>query len=334
MAYSRNIFSGRRIFSCALFLCLLCAGGAARAETFDHWLARFRAQAQAAGISQATIAHTLAGLSPDPKVIELDHKQPEKKWTFVEYRKRIVDPIRIRKGREMMRAHGAMLNRISARYGVAPQYIVALWGIESNYGRGSGDYSIVRSLATLAWEGRRADFFRAELLNALRILDQGHIAPEKMKGSWAGAMGQNQFMPSSFLRFAADGDGDRRKDIWANAADVSASTANYLRSEGWQDGMRWGRAASLARGHRVTPAMIGVAHQKPLAEWERLGVRLPGGGHLPRDASVRASLVAPDGLEGPVYLAYNNYRVIMKWNRSTYFATSVGLLADAIAQGR
>jgi membrane-bound lytic murein transglycosylase B len=312
------------------FLFVLLLAAPARAENFDQWLAGFRKDALKAGISQSMINRTLTGLTPDPKVIELDHKQPEKKWTFVEYRKRIVDPIRIKKGREMLASHRGMLKRTAAKYGVAPQYIVALWGVESNYGKGSGNYSIVRSLATLAWEGRRADFFRAELINALKILDQGHISPANMKGSWAGAMGQNQFMPSSFLRFAADGDGDGKKDIWNNSADVSASTANYLRSEGWNAGERWGREVKLPRGHKITESMIGTGKKKKMAEWRKLGITLPGGGKLPGDAHMQASLVAPDGLEGPAYLVYTNYRVIMKWNRSTYFATSVGLLANAL----
>lgn len=306
-----------------------CHSAFAAAEPFGSFLAKLRQDALQQGISQQTVGAALPDFDPIGKVIELDGKQPEKKWTFADYKKRIVDPVRIRRGRELMETHAALLGDISRKYGVAPQYIVALWGIETNYGKNQGDFNTVRSLATLAWEGRRADFFRGELMLALKIIDQGHIRAADMKGSWAGALGQNQFMPSSFVNFAQDGNGDGRKDIWNDLADVFASTANYLSRSGWKDGERWGREIRLPAG--FNPAASGLENRRPIDEWKRMGITLPGGAALPSATGMTASVVLPDGVAGPAYLVYDNYRVFMKWNRSTYFATSVGLIADAIA---
>lgn len=302
----------------------------ANPQPFDQWLAGIRGEAAQAGISPATINAALSDIRPLQKAIELDRKQPEKKITFAQYKNNIVNQARIDKGRRLMRQHAAQLRRVEQQYGVAPQYIVALWGIETNFGSNTGGFSVVEALATLAWEGRRAEFFKTELFNALKIIDAGHISAGAMKGSWAGAMGQNQFMPSSFNAYAVDGNGDGRRDIWGTLDDVFASSANYLAKSGWTAGERWGRRVRLPSGFSAD--MIGLDTQKTLAEWSRLGVRLPGGGALPGD-DMTASIVAPDGVTGDAYLAYNNYRTIMKWNRSTYFATSVGLLADAIASG-
>ncbi len=296
---------------------------------FPQWLEIFRSEAVQEGISQGTVDSALVGLNPIQRVIELDNKQPEGKKTFVQYRQNVVTPDRLRQGRALMRDYAAELDKASRAYGVAPQYIVALWGIETSFGRNTGGFDIIPALATLAWEGRRESFFRKELMDALRILDEGHVSLALMKGSWAGAMGQNQFMPSSFMRFAVDGNGDGRKDIWNDKADVFASTANYLSSSGWRDGERWGREV---RAHKVSASLASPDIRKSLAQWSRLGVTLPDGGKLPVVPGIEASLVLPDGAGGPAYLAYHNYRVIMKWNRSNLFAISVGLIADGIAE--
>lgn len=298
------------------------------AVDFDIWLEGLKNRALESGISQRTIRESLTDISPIERVIELDRKQPEGKWSFTQYRKKIVHPLRIRKGREMMQRYASQLQDVERKYGVAPQYIVALWGIETNYGQNTGGFSIIPALATLAWEGRRAEFFTKELITALHILDEGHITNEEMQGSWAGAMGQNQFMPSSFRNFAVDGNNDGRKDIWTTREDVFASTANYLVKNGWEPGVRWGREVRLPQG--FSESMEGLDVRKSLGQWESLGVTQPDGSPIPV-ADMQASVVAPDGLGGPAYLVYNNYRTIMRWNRSTYFATSVGLLADAIA---
>lgn len=314
-------------FAFVLALCFLSVQ--ARASDFGPWLAGVYEEAAKSGVSTRTLDVALADIEPIDRVIALDRKQPEGKMSFTTYRERIVNPTRVEKGRAMMRQYADILARVEREYGVAPQYIVALWGIETNYGANTGGFDVVPALATLAWEGRRGEFFRAELLDALRIIDQGHVVPAAMKGSWAGAMGQSQFMPSSFMRFAVDGNGDGRKDIWGTEADVFASAANYLLKNGWQTGERWGRAVKLPAG--FSASLIGKDVKKPLAAWQALGVTRGDGGALPLVAGMTASLVAPDGPAGPVYLVYDNFRTIMRWNRSDYFATSVGLLADAIA---
>jgi membrane-bound lytic murein transglycosylase B len=301
----------------------------AQATEFPVWLSQFRAEAAAQGISDQTLSAALDGIQPLPEVIRLDRKQPEHKISFAKYKRNVVNPQRIRQGKELLRTHARELAKVERMYGVAPQYVVALWGIETNYGKNTGGFQVVDALATLAWEGRRAAFFRDELMKALHIIDEGHIDAAAMKGSWAGAMGQNQFMPSSFLNFAVDGNGDGRRDIWGTKEDVFASTANYLSKSGWTPDLRWGRKVHVPKGFPAE--QVGPKIQKPLSHWKSLGVKTVNGSSLP-DENLMASIVAPDGLAGETFLVYGNYQVIMSWNRSTYFATSVGLLADAIAE--
>lgn len=309
---------------------LSISGAAHAAQDWNAWLAGVKQEARQKGISDATINAAFAGAKPIPRVVELDRKQPEGRLTFAQYKQRVISDARIRKGRILLKEHSAELARASQKYGVPPQYIVALWGIETSYGENTGGFKVVPALATLAHDGRRAKFFRSELLNALRIIDEGHIRAVDMKGSWAGAMGQNQFMPSSFHAFAVDGNNDGRRNIWGSLPDVFASTANYLSKSGWKEDEKWGRAVKLPSG--FSKSLTGTDTKKTLQQWQALGVRLPNGAALPNGGDIRASVVIPDGLNGPAFLAYNNYRVVLKWNRSTYFATSVGLLADAIAQ--
>ncbi|HPF78829.1 MAG TPA: lytic murein transglycosylase [Alphaproteobacteria bacterium] len=301
----------------------------AQVTDFDTWLKNMRQDAARQGISQSTINATLYNITPSQKVIDLDKKQPEWKKTFAQYKEMIVNETRIKKGRQLIQDNYGTLQEIENQYGVPKQFIVALWGIETNYGSNTGGFKIIPALATLAWEGRRAEFFRKELINALKIIDAGHISAESMKGSWAGAMGQNQFMPSSFMAYAVDGNGDGRRDIWGTKKDVFASTANYLKKNGWIAGQRWGRRVSLPSNFPTN--LIGPKIKKDLSYWSSLGVKTYGGTALPQE-NMSASIVAPDGLAGEAYIVYNNYQVIMDWNRSTYFATSVGLLADRLAQ--
>ena len=319
MKYTLFIFS----------LALLIPFSALAAQDFDLWLQNLRTEAYKQGISQKTVDAALGSIRPIPRVVELDRKQPEGRLTFAQYKTRVISKDRIAKGRRLYREHKALLDRVSAQYGVQPQYIVALWGIETSYGGNTGGFAVIPALATLAYDGRRSAFFRKELINALKIIDAGHIQSHKMKGSWAGAMGQNQFMPSSFNAYAVDGNHDGRRDIWGSLPDVFASTANYLAKSGWRDGERWGRRVALPAG--FSKNLEGLKIQKSVNQWARLGVTLPGGRALPQ-ANIQASIVAPDGLSGPIYMVYNNYRTIMRWNKSTYFATSVGLLADSIGQ--
>ncbi len=314
-----------------LLIVLIVLSPTAYAQTgdFNTWLAQTRQDAAAQGISQSTINATLYNIQPSMRAIELDKKQPEKKRTFAQYQDMIVNDLRIKKGRQMLRDHAGALQEVENKFGVPKEFIVALWGIETNYGSNTGGFMVVPALATMAWEGRRAEFFKKELMNALKIIDAGHISAANMKGSWAGAMGQNQFMPSSFNAYAIDGDGDGKRDIWSTKRDVFASTANYLKKNGWITGQRWGRRAQLPANfpeNMITPKI-----KKPISYWASLGVRKLDGGALPQE-DMMGSIVAPDGINGETYIVYNNYQTIMDWNRSTYFATSVGLLADKLAQ--
>ncbi|MHC8509444.1 MAG: lytic murein transglycosylase [Rhodospirillales bacterium] len=325
----------------ALTAALFCAaalvgapGGAHAAEGFAAWLAAFKAEARAEGVSQATLNRALADVKPIPRVIELDRKQPEFTLTFRQYIDRVVPASRVNRARARLAENRTLLADAEAAHGVQARFLVAFWGIETDFGRVTGGFPVVGALATLAHEGRRGAYFRKELLAALRIIDEGHIAPEKMTGSWAGAMGQPQFMPSSFLNFAVDGDGDGRKDIWTNKKDVFASAANYLAQSGWRGGETWGREVRIPEGFDWSLIRKKARREKiskRISEWQALGVRRPDGSDLPtRD--LQASLIRA-GEDGPVFMVYNNFETILKWNRSTYFAVAVGTLADRAGAG-
>lgn len=294
---------------------------------FAGFLAGVRAEALEKGIRPQTLDAALAGVTHVDRVIELDRKQPEFTLTFNDYLGRIVSQARVEEGRRKLAENKALLTEIERRYGVQPRFVVALWGIETNFGKNTGGMSVVSSLATLAYDGRRSKYFRTELMNALAILDQGHIAPGNMIGSWAGAMGQCQFMPSTFLKFAVDWDGDGKRNIWTNRADALASAANYLSQEGWKGDQTWGRAVRLPTDFPRN--LLGTETRRTLAEWAALGVRGADGKPLPaRD--LQASIVLAEGTKGPPFLVYDNFRTIMKWNRSTFFALAAGHLADRI----
>jgi membrane-bound lytic murein transglycosylase B len=313
-----------------ILLCLLAINAAlpARAaETeFAEWLDGVRQEALAAGISAPTVDLALSGIEPIPRVIELDRRQPETTQTYEQYLHQVVNPRR-KHARQQLLANRALLAEVGKRYGVQPRFIVALWGVESSFGTGSGKFPVVGALATLAYDGRRSDFFRGELMNALKIIDQDHFDPKDMLGSWAGAMGQSQFMPSSFLLYAVSYDGDGRRDIWHSRPDVFASIANYLSQSGWHGDESWGRTVRLPAG--FDPDLVGLGVQKSQRDWARLGVRRGDGGALPpRDLA--ASVLRPGGGQGPALLVYDNFRVLMKWNNSSYFASAVGFLADSM----
>lgn len=303
------------------------AGSALAAEGFAGFLDGVRSEARARGLKEATISSALDGLAPIERVVELDRRQPEFTLTFDQYMRRVVSAQRVEKGRARLAEHRGILDRVARAYRVQPRFIVALWGVETDFGRVRGSFPIIAALATLAHDGRRSRYFRKELFNALTIIDQGHISARAMIGSWAGAMGQNQFMPSSFLRYAVDHDGDGRRDIWTNRADVFASTANYLREVGWRDDQTWGRPVRLPSG--FDPELLGLKTRKGLAAWQKLGVRRADGTDLP-GRNLAASILRP-GEDGPPFAVYDNYRAILKWNRSHLFAVAVGSLADRIA---
>jgi membrane-bound lytic murein transglycosylase B len=301
-------------------------GPARAADTdFATWLAAFKAEAVQQGISPKTVEAAFVGVEPIQHVIELDHRQPETTITFATYIERVVTAKRVEAGRQHLADNRALLDEIGGKYNVQPRFIVALWAVETGFGAVMGDFNVVAALATLAYDGRRGAFFRKELIAALKILDQGRFRPDELKGSWAGAMGQTQFMPSSFLSYAVDYSGTGRQDIWNDRADVFASIANYLKSCGWNGANTWGRPAKLPK--RFDPALLGGQTLKSVDSWAALGVRRTDGGTLPH-ADIEAGLVQPGGAAGPTLLTYGNFRAIMKWNRSLYFATAVSYLAD------
>ncbi len=315
----------------ALISVLLLFAVPGSAEDFQIWLEKLRVEAEGKGISQSVLDEALAGIQPIPRVIELDRRQPEFTLTFTQYRDRVVPQSRIKKGRVKYQENRDLLEEIGGKIGVQPRFIVALWGIETDFGRVTGGFKVIPALATLAHDGRRSAYFRKELLNALQILHEGHIAPKEMMGSWAGAMGQSQFMPSSFLAHAVDYDGDGRRDIWTTRPDVFASAANYLAKSGWRADQTWGREVKLPRDFDFALADLKV--RKPIGGWQALGVRQPDGGDLPT-RQLSASIVLPEkGKMSPAYLVYSNYRTTLRWNRSTYFALAVGLLSDGIGAG-
>jgi len=303
-------------------------GAKAIADEFNTWLDTLKIEARSKGISQSTIESSLSGIKPIPRVIELDRKQPEFTLTFKEYLRRVVSDRRIRIGKAKLVEHEKLLAEISIKYGVQPRYIIALWGIETDFGRITGGFPVISSLATLAYDGRRSKFFRKELFLALKIVDKGHITAKDMLGSWAGAMGQNQFMPSSFHAYAVDYNRDGSKDIWKTLPDIFASIANYLSKSGWQGDQTWGRAVRLP--DKFSSKLLGRKIKKGLKQWHELGVRKLSGKDLPK-RNLISSIIRPEkGMVGPAFVVYHNYGVILKWNRSNYFATAVGTLSDKI----
>ena len=301
----------------------------AQAEEFDVWRGALRTEALANGISAALFDEAFQNVSPIARVIELDRNQPEFTLTLSTYLQKVVSGTRAKKARIRLEEHKDILAEVSAKYGVQPRFIVALWGIETNFGQHTGGFSVIAALATLAHDGRRSAYFRKELLNALTILQEGHIKPADMKGSWAGAMGQSQFMPSSFLSFATDWDGDGRRDIWTTQNDVFASIANYLSSVGWRNDLTWGREVKVPVGLN-TASLSKAKTKKTMDEWRALGVTSADGSPLPK-RNLTSRLVVPAKSDGRAFLAYKNYDNILKWNRSNYFAIAVGTLADNIA---
>ena len=332
-----NLFSCsiRRLhFSAVLVLAILLIPAAGisthtgPANDFAEWLAGMKKDALDAGISPDTIRSTLDGLSCIPQVVSLDRRQPETRLNFPDYLKNVVSRERIDRGRSLFKSQKPLLDEIFEQYGVEPRFLVSLWGIESDYGRRSGSFPVIGALATLAYDGRRSFFFRRELLNALRIIDQGHIDAAGMSGSWAGATGQFQFMPSSFLSYAVDHDRNGCMDIWNDQGDALASAANYLKKAGWSSGRPWGMEINLPEG--FDRSLIGLRTKKKMTEWSTLGIRLSDGGSLPASGDAAASVIQPHGSER-YFLVHGNFRVFLQWNRSTFFALAVGLLADLIA---
>jgi membrane-bound lytic murein transglycosylase B len=311
--------------------CFVDAGPATAGEgDFYAFLSAVRRDAAARGIRLSIVDRALGSIQYLPHVIELDRHQPEQLLTFGQYLQKTVSQERKDNARIELSDNRSLLDSIWRRFAVEPRFIVALWGLESDFGRITGNYMVVSSLATLGFDGRRGAYFRGELISALRILDDGDIAVADMFGSWAGAMGQCQFMPSTFLGYAVDYDGDGRRDIWRDRADVLGSIANFLAHLGWRNGETWGREVMLPPGFDTSRTGLDIV--RSTQQWNQMGVRGTDARPLTAGATV-ASLVLPDGAEGPALLVYDNFRTIMRWNKSTYFAAAVGYLADSMGGG-
>ncbi len=298
---------------------------AAPGDSFASFLNGVRNEARSVGIRPATLERAFAGVAPNQKVLDRDRHQPEFTMTWARYRALVINDKRIINGRQAIETNRTLFQRVEQRYGVGGDVIAGIWGLESNFGTGTGDYRVVEALATLAWEGRRASFFRGELMAALKILDHGDVAPAAMTGSYAGAMGQPQFMPTSYLRYAVDFDGHGRRDIWTSKPDVLGSIANYLAASGWRAGQTWGQAVT-------TPASVdptGRDAKRPIAEWARAGVR-PISGRWAGQPDTPAGLVAPDGAGGDTFLVFHNFTAIRRYNPSDFYALAVGLIGDQV----
>jgi membrane-bound lytic murein transglycosylase B len=299
-------------------------------QSFARYLEGVKAEARRAGISPAVVDAAFAGIHINRKVIELDRNQPEVQFTWSRYRTLIVSDNRVAGGRAQFSRHATLLSRVESVYGVPGPIVIGLWGLESDYGRDVGKFNVIEAVATLAWEGRRGAYFRAQLLDCLKILQSGDIRPQQMMGSWAGAMGQTQFMPDSFLKFAVDFDHRGARDLWNDFACVFASTANNLAQEGWRAGVPWGCPVVLPPG--FDPALIGRTLRRPAAEWARLGVRRADGGGFALPGTA-AALVQPGApAEADTYLVYTTqFAALRAYNPSDKYALSIGLLADRIA---
>jgi len=314
---------------------MFSVGANAANPPFKQWLAGIQEQARVAGVSESTVA-LLNDLEPDPRVLRFDRRQPEFTQTFEEYLASRVTQYRIDTAKKYYLEHRSELERIAADYQVDAPYLVAFWGVESNFGQYQGKYSIIRSLATLGHDERRSAFFTKELMTALTILDEGHIEADKFVGGWAGAMGQNQFMPSSFLNYAQDYDKDGQKNIWSDTGDVWASIANYLKQNRWRQNSSWGMAVTLSSSidfEALRPEKVRAGcrayrhHTKVLSvdEWQAKGVKLPAG------VEGKFAMVIPEQNETNAYLVGPNFGGILAYNCANKYAVSVGLLADQIA---
>ncbi|HET9462986.1 MAG TPA: lytic murein transglycosylase [Thiobacillus sp.] len=299
-------------------------------SAFDSWLVAFRQDAAAQGISAATLDVALTGIKPAARVVALDRGQPEFLQTFSGYLAQRVTAIRVERGRALMAEHATLLDAVEQQYGVPKAVLVAFWGLETNYGTTLGSHNIPASLATLAYDGRRSAFFSSQLLDALRIIDAGHVSAADMKGSWAGAMGNMQFMPSTFRAYAVDGDGDGRIDLWQSLPDAMHSAANYLKRAGWRTGEPVAIEVGLPQDFDLRK--VRVDHRLSMAEWAALGVKPADGSPLP-DVSGRAAIVVPQGWQGPAFMVFDNFDVVMQWNRSLNYALAVAQLAKQVAGG-
>lgn len=300
----------------------------ADSQAWKRWVAEVREEALNQGISEATFDKAFANIhEPSRRVKNLSRSQPESRLTYQKYRDSRVDNYRIVIGRKAYRNNQELADKIAREYGVDPCFIMSFWGMETSYGSYMGNFPVIKSLATLAYDSKRQDFFRKQLFYALHIVNDGHVTLDRFKGEWAGASGQPQFLPSSWMKYAVDYDGDGRKDIWESKPDVFASIANYMKENGWQTGEPWAVHVKLPADFDME--LEGKSTVKPASEWNALGVRTTDGKPLPYQ-NLEASIIKPYG--GPVFLAYPNYKMILRYNNSIYYAGAIGYLADKICK--
>jgi membrane-bound lytic murein transglycosylase B len=315
----------RAIFAAPLLA--VSAKEAGAAQSFGGFLNGVASEARGHGVSDRILREALSGLTPNQKVLELDQRQPEFTQTWAHYRDTRLSPTRLSNGRALFADDRALLAAVRTELRVDPGVIMGVWGLETNYGSYTGGFGVVQALATLAWNGRRAQYFRPELLAALGILEHGDVSVARMVGSYAGAMGQPQFMPTSYRRYAVDFDGDGKRDIWDDRSDVLASIANYLAHSGWRAGEPWGVAVEVPDGIGENDA--GRSGRAPVAAWARRGVRAAGGGRLPI-VDGPAYLLLPGGQGGDAFLAFPNFAAIRRYNPSDFYALAVGMLGDRV----
>ena len=319
-----------RLVGFVFLVFITCVNAHANAD-FDKYVEGLLIEAKNKGISDNTLEQAKAHISYRQSVVKADKNQPEKRITLSDYIASRVPDWKVQQAVEKAKEHAELLARVEQEYGVQSRFIVALWGNESNFGRIQGKYPVLSSLASLAFEGRREKLFKSQFFAALTILEQGHISIDAFLGSWAGAMGQSQFMPANFLAYAVDYDGDGKKDIWHSTADVFASIANFLKQHGWNKDYTWGRQVNA---NTAQANLIGLdkSKAKPLQEWHELGVTRFNGNPLPQ-VPLNAWLIKPDGQRGRHYLVYDNFQTLMRWNRSSYFGVSVAYLSERINKG-
>lgn len=319
-----------RITTFAATTALLAGPAFAQSGDYRDCLQTIKTEAMRQGVPGGVADKAFQGLTPDQKVIDLDSRQPEFSLTYGKYVGNTVTADRIVKGQQRMAQHRTLLDALQAEYGIPPQYIMAFWGIETNYGSFMGDFRVVRSVSTLACMTKRTAFFSNETVQALRILNMNHMTSGEMRGSWAGAMGNMQFMPSTFTKWAVDRDGNGKIDIWNSLPDAFASAANFLRGIGFKPGLPSSEEVVLPNGFPLDQADSSV--EKPVRAWAAMGIRTAGGAALPA-VDDAASILLPAGFRGPAFIIYPNFKAVMNWNRSTLYALSVGILARQIAGG-
>lgn len=299
--------------------------------TLQSCLGGIAGQAISRGVPQTAVDQALASVRPLPRVLELENRQPEFTLSFGRYLERLVTEQRVEQGRVMLSRHGALLEQISARYGVQSRFLVSFWALETNFGQNLGSFRTLDALATLACQGRRKDFFSTQLVEALQIVGRGEISADAMVGSWAGALGNMQFIPSTYQAYAVDHDGDGRRDLWGSLPDAFASAANYLSQLGWNDEQTWGREVRLPANFdwRLVSIETKPEVAKSLSEWTRLGVTRADGLPLPK-VDIEGAVIAPAGHRGPAFMVYRNYHRILDWNRSILYAVAIGHLSDRL----